>query len=447
MRKLFFYIAAILISLVLEAQGSPVYALSREDIVRTAYRDMLDREPSSEELKARLRQAVNYDIIKKELNQIPERIAAIQAIYQRSLKRNPRFDELTALIQFAAPNNRIRKALFESLERRLAIADAYQGFINRAPQQHELDFYVVTRSPFDKIKIFLNSKDERVEAMNLIFLRRWGRFPAALEKKYVLDNLLYLSLIGASSLKPVAVAMNQEVLGDAAEVTLDASQSFDLSDSRIMAYEWEVVESPVVLTPVFFVSSTPISAFSLPQSNGRTVGGIYKLRLQVRNTRDVSDPVIVEFLVNNYSKFEQHLLDLTNALRAVEGESGAVPLKFNAKLNAAAQKYSQYMLSNMWFSHDAKDGTGPDKRALDEGYDFEYVGENLGVIKTNNPDFALDFAAVDSLFKSWKESPDHYSNIISNKFVEIGIGFAIGDTSDTQTPKQLYSAVNFGKTF
>ena len=152
-------------------------------------------------------------------------------------------------------------------------------------------------------------------------------------------------------------------------------------------------------------------------------------------------------LIGSETFYEGYLVDLTNALRMKDAGNGVQSLRVNPKLSKTAKDYSLYLLNNMLFSHFSLDGKSVDSRAVGNNYNYQHVGENLGVIKTNQNDFVLDTEAVDSLFDGWVKSAEHYKNIISPNFDEVGVGFSLGNTSDTTTPIHLYGVVVFGREF
>lgn len=171
------------------------FALSIEDEIKTAFSDMLDREPTKEELEEWISKSTDFEFIKSELNKTKERDSVITDIYQRALKRNPREDELEALKRFVAPNNLIREQLFSSEERILAIKDVYQGLLGRDPSESDLEFYISTRAPFNKIKEVLNGSVERHERITELYKDLLLREPTEDELKKYIDDQTYLEEI------------------------------------------------------------------------------------------------------------------------------------------------------------------------------------------------------------------------------------------------------------
>lgn len=118
---------------------------------------------------------------------------------------------------------------------------------------------------------------------------------------------------------------------------------------------------------------------------------------------------------------KQRLLELVNAVRE---EHGALPLKRNMLLEAAAQDYADDMHDRNFFSHESPDGTTFDQRIEAAGYPGPcdrpgcrmriYMGENL----------AKGFDTPESVLKGWMDSPGHRANILSENFSEVGLGIS-----------------------
>jgi len=175
--------------------ASDTFALSKEDEIKTAWRDILDREPTAEELQEKINNYPGFFELKKELNKKKERDTVITNIYQRALKRNPRPDELDFLKRSLSVNNAIRDQLFSCQERILALEDLYIGLLGRKPEASALDFYFKTRSDFQDIKRVLIESQERKNVVKRIFKEEMGREPNDSEIKKYLKEPIYLHLI------------------------------------------------------------------------------------------------------------------------------------------------------------------------------------------------------------------------------------------------------------
>jgi uncharacterized protein YkwD len=100
-------------------------------------------------------------------------------------------------------------------------------------------------------------------------------------------------------------------------------------------------------------------------------------------------------------------------------------------LQQAARAHTRDMVRRNYFSHTTK-GTniGPCERIRRQGYRYRYCAENIGYHRT-----------PDLMFKAWKNSRGHWSNIMNNKYREIGIGAARKDARNTMF------TVDFGTRF
>ncbi len=389
-------------------------AITRTDYVRSAYYDILDRFPTAAELKSRLAAYPGYLVLKRILNKLPERDTAIIGIYQSALKRNPAAGDIVALKSFLATSDQIRKQLFESKERTLAVIDIYNKYICRTPRQDELDFFVLTRTPFDRIRAFLDTHKERCSFFSSGALAARITAPAQ---------------AGSESL----------------EILLDGSLS-SAPAGATKFYQWSLVNGNG-LGATIKNSAVDVATLVLSRdtrfADAYALAGDYMVQLTVGDGTNTSPPAFATVNVGFYTTFEKSSLDKVNALRAAEGQ-GAGPLTLNEKLTMAARKYSRYMRDNLWFNHMDKEGRNFDARVTAEAYNWQTVGENIGVIKSNMDDVKVNEETVQFMFNGWKNSPAHYANMIMKDFKEIGIGYSAGPTADAELPFQLYGSQEFG---
>lgn len=113
---------------------------------------------------------------------------------------------------------------------------------------------------------------------------------------------------------------------------------------------------------------------------------------------------------SNNVTFEQQVVELTNQERAKNGLS---PLKANAELNYAADKYAQDMSEGGFFSHTGQDGSKAWDRAEAVGYEARMMGENI----------AAGQRTPEEVVQDWMNSPGHRANILQSKYADIGVGF------------------------
>lgn len=110
------------------------------------------------------------------------------------------------------------------------------------------------------------------------------------------------------------------------------------------------------------------------------------------------------------SDFVQQVLDLTNEFRS---QNGLPPLTLNTQLNAAALEQSQDMAQEDFFDHIGLDGSTPATRAQDQGYNFSFIGENIGA----------GYQTPGEVVQGWINSPGHRENLLNPNYAEIGIGY------------------------
>ncbi|GAA3007684.1 hypothetical protein JCM13580A_57670 [Streptomyces drozdowiczii] len=103
------------------------------------------------------------------------------------------------------------------------------------------------------------------------------------------------------------------------------------------------------------------------------------------------------------------VLALVNTERAKEGCS---PVTGNDQLTTAAQRHSEDMAANDYFSHSSQDGSGPGERITAAGYRWSTYGENIAKGQRTPAD----------VMNSWMNSPGHRANILNCSFKELGVG-------------------------
>ncbi|BAY44081.1 SCP-like extracellular [Scytonema sp. HK-05] len=113
---------------------------------------------------------------------------------------------------------------------------------------------------------------------------------------------------------------------------------------------------------------------------------------------------------SNNTTFEQQVFELTNQERAKNGLS---PLKANAELNFAADKYAEEMSERRVLSHTGPDGSKAWDRAEAVGYEARMMGENI----------AAGQRTPEQVVKGWMDSPGHRANILRSQYTDIGVGF------------------------
>ncbi|MGB3921772.1 MAG: CAP domain-containing protein [Minisyncoccia bacterium] len=123
------------------------------------------------------------------------------------------------------------------------------------------------------------------------------------------------------------------------------------------------------------------------------------------------------------------LVDLTNSNRLTQNIS---PLVENPTLAYAAQLKANDMAEKSYFAHTSPEGFSPWYWFKKGGYEFLYAGENL----------AVNFSESSDVVSAWMNSEGHRTNIMNNKFTEIGIAMAPGYYNGRET---IYVVQFFGQ--
>ncbi|KAJ1565719.1 hypothetical protein HK096_011316 [Nowakowskiella sp. JEL0078] len=120
------------------------------------------------------------------------------------------------------------------------------------------------------------------------------------------------------------------------------------------------------------------------------------------------------------------LLALVNGLRAARG---AKSLKMDTRFDLVAQDLASYQASVCTQTH-SKNGIGMVARVQKlTGLTNLYLGENV----------APGFETVQDVFNSWKNSPEHFANLVNPVFNVVGVAFA----RNSKCSQKIYWAQDF----
>jgi uncharacterized protein YkwD/LysM repeat protein len=108
------------------------------------------------------------------------------------------------------------------------------------------------------------------------------------------------------------------------------------------------------------------------------------------------------------------IFTLVNQLRA---SYGLPPFSYNAQLASAAQAHANWMSQTAVYSHTGAGGSTPQTRANAAGYPG-YVSENIVGGTNLNPGGGVTW---------WRNSSIHFATMISNKYIQAGVGYAQGN--------------------
>ncbi len=125
------------------------------------------------------------------------------------------------------------------------------------------------------------------------------------------------------------------------------------------------------------------------------------------------------------------LLDATNEARAA---NGLAPLKFNTKLDQAAQNKAQDMASKNYWSHNTPEGKEPWVFVDSVGYRYYKAAENL----------AYGFDNSDTAVVGWMNSPSHRANVLDKDLEEVGFGIINVENYQNTGPETIVVAM-YGK--
>jgi uncharacterized protein YkwD len=123
---------------------------------------------------------------------------------------------------------------------------------------------------------------------------------------------------------------------------------------------------------------------------------------------------------------QQEMLDQVNLARSSNRACGddnmpaVAALSWNCLLQNAAQRHSEDMEKNNFFSHSGSDGLSVGDRATASGYAWRSVGENI----------AAGQASITQVMTGWLNSPGHCRNIMAASFTEFGSAVVTSSSAD-----------------
>lgn len=156
---------------------------------------------------------------------------------------------------------------------------------------------------------------------------------------------------------------------------------------------------------------------------------------------------MVDNPVKALSASEQLILELVNKERAA---AGLEPLATDGRINAAAQKHSEWMADGRVLNHTGSGGSSPWDRMKAEGWTEYPMGENIAYNPFNQHQpisgAYVPQAIVEGMHTGWMNSSGHRANILSANYTVIGIGDAIGGHPSASNHSTSYATQNFAGT-
>lgn len=134
------------------------------------------------------------------------------------------------------------------------------------------------------------------------------------------------------------------------------------------------------------------------------------------------------------NSFLNEVLKLVNIERA-NANTGLQPLVLNDKLNKVAYSHSQDMALNDYFSHIGANGSSPQDRAYQQGYQYSRYAENI----------AAGYVTAKEVVDAWMTSEGHRANILNPNYIEIGVGYYYLADDTGNVNYNYYWSQEFGK--
>ena len=114
---------------------------------------------------------------------------------------------------------------------------------------------------------------------------------------------------------------------------------------------------------------------------------------------------------------EKKILQLVNEVREKgckcgnENMPAVEPIKWNDKLEEAAQKHSEWMNKNDKLDHTGENNSSAGDRISETGYSYSTWGENI----------AWNYPDEEAVIEGWLNSDGHCKNIMKANYSEMGV--------------------------
>ncbi len=123
--------------------------------------------------------------------------------------------------------------------------------------------------------------------------------------------------------------------------------------------------------------------------------------------------------VSSGSAYHDTLLNMTNEYRA---EVGLPPLTINGNLNRIATLRAIEMARNGCAWTSAPDATTCFSHTRPNGSDWSTAFDSYTAVRIIGENLGYGYSSAAGVMQGWKNSPDHYANIINEGFTQIGFG-------------------------
>lgn len=128
--------------------------------------------------------------------------------------------------------------------------------------------------------------------------------------------------------------------------------------------------------------------------------------------------------VRTSAAIEKLRADILLAVNREREKAGAPPLRRNLVLQTTAQAYAADMKSRNFFSHESPEGETYQERIQRGGYGT-ITSETCGCRSFSlafGENLARGQLTAEDVMEDWMASPSHRANILTERFVDIGIG-------------------------
>jgi uncharacterized protein YkwD len=120
---------------------------------------------------------------------------------------------------------------------------------------------------------------------------------------------------------------------------------------------------------------------------------------------------------------EQVRAEVLATVNARREAVGAALLVLDPRLNGAAQKHAEDMLTRSYYNHRNPEGLQPRDRVVQAGYRPFLVAENI----------ARGHTTVEEAMDAWMQSRGHRGNLLNPAFTQMGVGCAVGTNAAGST--------------
>jgi uncharacterized protein YkwD len=234
----------------------------------------------------------------------------------------------------------------------------------------------------------------------------------------LLSIVILVSLFGLFPPEPATALDPTDILRVRASTDKRSEEQREQQRARRRAY----LNQPLELEARLQQKKPKLEQPKISQRQRRATTKIWKTNSE--SARRLQQRLHERASVRTSAAIEKLRAEIVLAVNRARQEFGVRPLRRNQQLQASAQAYAEDMRNRNFFSHESPEGETPQNRIQRGGYGniTEQHCDCRSFTATFGENLARGQQTVDDAMQDWMASPKHKTNILSERFHELGIG-------------------------